>query len=288
MIRHALTIDVENWYHAENMRPVAPPIAWGRLESRLDRNMALVLDLLDHHSVKGTFFVLGSAAERAPAVVRDIARRGHEVACHGWSHELVYRQTPEQFRAETRRAKALLEDLAGCAVLGYRASTFSVVERSLWALDVLAEEGFIYDASIAPVRHDRYGIPDAPRDPHVRELAGGRRLAEFPVSTGRLLGWRFPVGGGFFRLFPLGFVRRALREHEERDRPAGVYLHPWEFDPAQPRQKGIGALSAFRHYARLESTYPKLDRLLGEFAFTTMVDVLREHLAGFPAEAAPR
>jgi polysaccharide deacetylase family protein (PEP-CTERM system associated) len=268
---HALTIDVESWFHAENMRPVAPPESWPLLESRLARNVDVLLDLFDRRQVKATFFVLGDAASREPEVVRAIAGRGHEVACHGWSHELVYRQTPEVFRDETRRAKRLLEDLAGAAVTGYRASTFSIVERSLWALDVLAEEGFLYDSSIAPVRHDRYGIPDSPRAPHDRALRSGGTIREFPVSCGSLLGWRLPVGGGFFRLLPLGWTRRALAS---RKTPGTVYFHPWEFDPGQPRARGLPALNRFRHYVGIKGSLGKLDALLAALPFAPMRDVI--------------
>jgi len=272
-LRHALTIDVESWYHAENMRPVAPPGTWDTLETRLARNVDVLLDLFDRRDVKATFFVLGDAAKREPQVVRAIAGRGHEIACHGWSHELVYRQTPEVFREETRRAKRLLEDLAGAPVTGYRASTFSIVDRSLWALDILAEEGFHYDSSIAPVRHDRYGIPDSPRAPHHRALKGGAAIAEFPVSCGSLLGWRLPVGGGFFRLLPLGWTRRALASRAE---PGMIYLHPWEFDPEQPRAAGLPALNRFRHYVGIGRSLGKLDALLGALPFAPMAELLGE------------
>lgn len=270
-LRHALTIDVESWYHAENMRPVAPADTWGALETRLARNVERLLDLFDRRRVKATFFVLGDAANREPGVVRAIAARGHEIACHGWSHELVYRQAPQVFRQETRRAKRLLEDLSGAPVTGYRASTFSIVARSLWALDVLAEEGFLYDSSIAPVRHDRYGIPDSPRAPHLRTLASGARITEFPVSCGSLLGWRLPVGGGFFRLLPLGWTRRALASHTA---PGTIYLHPWEFDPDQPRAKGLPPLNRFRHYVGIGRSLAKLDALLAALPFAPMAEVL--------------
>jgi polysaccharide deacetylase family protein (PEP-CTERM system associated) len=272
--RHALTIDVECWYHAENMRPVAPPSAWDSLESRLAPSVDRLLGLFDRRGAKATFFVLGDAARREPDVVRAIAGRGHEVGCHGWSHELVYRQTPAMFQEETRRAKRLLEDLAGSRVRGYRASTFSIVARSLWALEVLVKEGFLYDSSIAPVRHDRYGIPDAPPAPHVRTLESGARIVEFPVCCGRLLGWRLPVGGGFFRLLPLGWTRRALAAAAAAGRPGMIYLHPWEVDPGQRRPKGLSALRTFRHYARVGATLGKLDRLLGEAPFGPMAEVL--------------
>ncbi|HEX5138153.1 MAG TPA: XrtA system polysaccharide deacetylase [Planctomycetota bacterium] len=274
-LRHALTVDVECWYHAENLRPVAPRGDWGRLEARVAKSTDLLLDLFDRRGVKATFFVLGDAAEREPGVVRAIAARGHEVACHGWSHELIYRQTPEVFRDETRRAKALLEDLSGTAVTGYRASTFSIVERSLWALDILADEGFLYDSSIAPVRHDRYGIPSSPRAPHLRPARGGT-ITEFPVSCGSFFGLRLPVGGGFFRLLPVGWTRKALAALET---PGTIYLHPWEFDPDQPRPKGLPALNRFRHYVGVSGALGKLDALLQALPFGPMSDVL----AAFPA-----
>ncbi len=270
--RHALTIDVESWYHAENMRPVAPRSAWDGLETRLERSVDLLLGLLDRRGVKATFFVLGDAANREPQVVRAIAARGHEVACHGWSHELVYRQAPDVFREETCRAKRLLEDLAGAPVIGYRAATFSIVDRSLWALDVLGEEGFRYDSSIAPVRHDRYGIPDSPRAPHDRTLRNGTSITEFPVSCGSLLGVRLPVGGGFFRLLPLGWTRRALARLAT---PGTIYLHPWEFDPDQPRPAGLPALNRFRHYVGIRKSLGKLDALLAALPFAPMAEVLR-------------
>jgi polysaccharide deacetylase family protein (PEP-CTERM system associated) len=280
-IRHALTVDVESWYHAENMRPVAPPAAWDGLDSRLMPNVERLLDLFGRRGAKATFFVLGDAAHREPAVVKAIAAEGHEIGCHGWSHELIYRQAPPVFRMETRRAKALLEDLSGAPVLGYRASTFSIVHRSLWALEVLAEEGFQYDSSIAPVRHDRYGIPGAPRPPHLLSLGNGARLAEFPVTCAPLLGWRFPVGGGFFRLFPLGWTRRALAAAA----PGSLYLHPWEVDPAQPRQRGLPFLNRFRHYARMGATMAKLDRLLRALPFAPMAEVLAATVDGFARSA---
>jgi polysaccharide deacetylase family protein (PEP-CTERM system associated) len=275
-MRHALTIDVECWYHAENLRPVAPPADWDRLETRIARSTDQLLDLFDRRGVKATFFVLGDAARREPEVVRSIAACGHEVACHGWSHELVYRQAPEVFRDETRRAKAFLEDLSGAAVTGYRASTFSIVDRSLWALDILAEEGFLYDSSIAPVRHDRYGIPSSPRAPHLRPLRNGTTITEFPVSCGSLLGWRLPVGGGFFRLLPLGWTRKALASSRT---PGTIYLHPWEFDAGQPRPSGLPALNRFRHYVGVGKSLGKLDGLLQALPFAPMSDVL----AAFPA-----
>lgn len=269
MIRHALTVDVEDWYHVENLRPAAPADRWPSFETRLLRGLEPLLELLQRRAVRATFFVLGVAAERTPEAVRRIAGAGHEVGCHGWSHELVYRQAPETFRAETRRAKALLEDLSGARVEGYRAATFSVTERSLWALDVLAEEGFRYDASIAPLRHDRYGIPSAPVHAHVRKTGGGS-LVEFPVSFATILGKRVPLGGGFFRLLPASWILDALGRYAAARQPATLYVHPWEFDPGQPVPPRLGPLRRFRHYVGLRGALDKLARVLEGTEFTTM------------------
>ncbi len=274
MLDHALTVDVEDWYHVENLRPVVRPEKWPEMPARLEHNMERLLQLFDECGAKSTFFVLGVAAERHPNVVRLIAEAGHEVASHGWSHELVYRQSPQTFREETRRAKALLEDLAGRRVEGYRASTFSVTDRSLWALEILAEEGFVYDSSIAPVRHDRYGIPSAPEEPYRCDLKNGRSLIEFPVPCFRFLGWKLPLGGGFFRLFPLRVTLNAFRRHEAKNKSAGLYLHPWEIDPDQPRVEGLRPLPKLRHYVGLRRNAAKLRNLLQAFSFTTMREIL--------------
>jgi len=271
---HALTIDVEDWYHVENLRSRIPPVRWIEQEPRLEASVDCILGLLANAGTRATFFVLGAAAHRHPAVVKRIHGAGHEVASHGWSHDLVYRQSPALFREETRRSKAYLEDLVGERVLGYRASTFSVTRESLWALDILADEGFEYDSSIAPVRHDRYGIPGADRRPHRRPLEDGRSIVEFPVCFARLLGKRLPLGGGFFRLLPAWWTNRGLRRYEQRGESGMLYLHPWEFDPAQPRVGGLDWLSRFRHYTGLRSTEGKLRDLLGRFRFATMRSVL--------------
>ncbi len=278
---HALTIDVEDWYHVENLTPVCPPDRWDSYEARLPANLDRMLDLFDEAGVKTTCFVLGRAAERHPEIVGKIVARGHELACHGWSHELIYRQTPAEFREETIRAKKFLEDLAGIAVLGYRASTFSIVEKTLWALDILAEAGFEYDSSIAPLHHDRYGIPDSPKQPHRRELTDGDIL-EFPVCTMHGLRRTFPLGGGFFRLFPVSWARKSIEEHAARGQSAMVYLHPWEIDPGQPRVDGLKWSHRFRHYARLGATMGKLRRLLKGHRWDTMASILG--LAGDAAE----
>jgi polysaccharide deacetylase family protein (PEP-CTERM system associated) len=266
---NALTIDVEDYYQVSAFESVVRFEDWSRYESRVERNTHRLLELLDEHRTKATFFVLGWVAERCPKLIRGIAERGHEVASHGYSHRLVYLQTPEAFRDETRRSKKLIEDAAGCPIEGYRAASYSITRKSLWALRILEEEGFLYDSSIYPIHHDRYGLPDFPRFCH-RPLDDGR-LVEIPLSTVRLAGWNVPVaGGGYFRLFPYAVTRWAVRHLNEKEgQPAIVYLHPWEVDHDQPRMNGSW-LSRFRHYNNLEKTEPRLRLLLKEFRFDTL------------------
>jgi polysaccharide deacetylase family protein (PEP-CTERM system associated) len=227
--------------------------------------------------VTATFFVLGWVAERDAGLVRLIQAAGHEIACHGYAHRLIYGMSREAFRADVRRAKDAIADAVGAPVLGYRAPTFSVVRETLWALDVLGEEGFRYDSSIFPIHHDRYGMPAAPRFPHRVPLTGGAELVEFPITTLAVAGQRLPFsGGGYFRLLPYAVVRAALRRVNRRERmPAIVYLHPWELDPAQPRLP-IRGLSRTRHYVNLGRTARKLDRLLADFEFAPAARVLDE------------
>lgn len=267
-IVNAMTVDVEDYFHVSNFADAIRPEDWPRFESRVEANTQKVLEVLAAHDVAATFFVLGWVAERYPGLVQAIRAAGHEVACHGYAHKLVYQSSPQEFRTDVRRAKKLLEDVTGTAVIGYRAPSFSVVRSSLWALDILAEEGFRYDSSIFPIRHDRYGIPDADRFPHRCRTSNGHGLAEFPISTFRILGQNLPVGGGgYFRLLPCTLTRWAIHRLNTSERkPAVLYIHPWELDPTQPRVSGSPA-SRFRHYVNLHTTEGKLHRLLRAFSF---------------------
>jgi len=250
--------------------------AWPGMQSRVVANTERLLDLFDEYDVRSTFFVLGWVADRHPALVRAIVARGHELASHGYAHRLVYSQTEREFREDVRRAKGLLEDAGGVAVYGYRAPSFSVTSRSLWALDVLLEEQYRYDASIFPIRHDRYGIPDAPRWPHAIERPAGR-VFEVPGSTVRLGGTNLPVaGGGYFRILPYAWTRFGIsRVNRVERQPIVFYLHPWEIDPAQPRLPA-GRLSRFRHYRNLHKTEHRLRRLMQDFQFASLASVLPE------------
>ncbi|MGA7825695.1 MAG: XrtA system polysaccharide deacetylase [Steroidobacteraceae bacterium] len=273
---NAFTVDVEDYFHVAALSSAITRESWPAHESRVERNTERLLALLAERGVRGTFFVLGWVAERTPGLVRRIAAGGHEIACHGFSHQLIYQQAREEFREETVRAKRLLEDLIGEAVLGYRAASFSVTRDSLWALDTLIDAGFLYDSSIFPIRHDRYGLPGAAPEPNRLSAPSGRTLVEFPMSAARFLGVQVPVsGGGYFRILPFWVTRAGLKQiNERRGLPFTFYLHPWELDPAQPRFK-VSALSRFRHYTNLARCEDRLRRLLREFEFTSMREALR-------------
>lgn len=276
-IPNALTVDVEDYFHVAAFAPSIPRDSWDTRESRVVGNTRKLLTIFDHFDVRGTFFVLGWVAERYPQLVKDIAAGGHEIACHGYSHRLVYEQLPKEFHQETLRSKSLLEDITGSAVLGYRAASYSIVRESLWATDILAELGFVYDSSIFPVHHDRYGIPDAPRVPHRMSTPNGSSIVEWPLATANILGYRLPVaGGGYFRLLPYWLSSWGLASINRREqRPFIFYLHPWEIDPGQPRV-AASRLSRFRHYTNLGKCEERLLRLLGEFRFGTAKDGLAQ------------
>ena len=273
---NALTIDVEDYYHVSAFEAVVPFADWERYESRVEKNTHRILDLLDAYTTKATFFVLGWVAERHPGLIRTLVARGHEVASHGYAHRRVYTQTPEQFRTETQRSKCLLEDTLGQPIRGYRAASYSITAQSLWALDVLKEEGFVYDSSIFPIRHDLYGIPSHPRFCSLLPGPSSASLVEFPLSTLRFGGTNFPIaGGGYLRLFPYAYTRWGIRYLNRREgQPAAVYLHPWELDPEQPRLPA-GRLSRFRHYTNLHRMEERFVRLLQDFSFGPMSEVLQ-------------
>ena len=284
---NAFTVDVEDYFQVAALAPAIERASWPQRESRVERNTGVLLDLLSERGIQGTFFVLGWIAERHPGLIRRIAAEGHEIACHGFSHRLIYEQAPQEFREETTRSKGTLEDLSGTAVIGYRAASFSITRQSLWALDTLIELGFRYDSSIFPIRHDRYGIPGADPRPGTLTAPSGRTLVEFPMSAASYLGVRVPVsGGGYFRLLPYFVTRSGLRQINLRhQRPFSFYLHPWEVDPQQPRVR-VGWLSHFRHYTNLQRCEARLRRLLDEFRFATMREVLET--AGLLQGVAPR
>src|SRR5262245_11123254 len=260
-IVNAMSIDVEDYFHVSVFDGIVPRSEWTRMESRVCANTERLLDIFDEYEVRSTFFVLGWVGERHSGLVQNISARGHEVASHGYAHRLVYDQTRTAFRDDVRRAKLLLEDACGRQVAGYRAPSYSITPRSLWAIDVLIEEGYRYDSSIFPIRHDRYGIPVSGRRPYRVDRPVGS-LIEVPGSTTQLGPTNLPVaGGGYFRILPYWWTHWGInRVNETEKRPAVFYLHPWEIDPDQPRLQ-VGRLSRFRHYCNLRETESRLRRL---------------------------
>jgi polysaccharide deacetylase family protein (PEP-CTERM system associated) len=275
---NALSFDVEDYYQVSAFAKVVDPSQWEKYSSRVDQNTRRILDLLDYNATKATFFVLGWVAERHVRLVKEIHARGHEIACHGYSHQLIYTQSPEEFRRETRKAQEILEDAIGSRIGGYRAASYSITRRSLWALEILCDLGFRYDSSIFPIRHDRYGIAGAPRFPHNIVLGDGKRILEFPVATLNIWGYRLPVGGGgYFRIFPYSLIAYAISYLNEVERqPAMFYLHPWELDPDQPRIEA-GLISRFRHYHNLKKCEQRLRKLLDAKSFAPVTKVLERY-----------
>ena len=270
-ITNALTIDVEDYFQVSAFAPCIARSEWETRECRVERNVALILDMLDRHGVKATFFTLGWIAERYPDLVREMARRGHEIASHGYAHQRASDQSRAEFLDDITRAKAILEELSGQSVRGYRAPSFSISTGNLWAFDCLVEAGYRYSSSIYPIKHDHYGIPDAPRFMHdVRPS-----LVEIPATTIRAFSRNWPAsGGGYFRLMPYALSRRLLRRVNEDDNSAAVfYFHPWEVDPQQPRVAGASAKARFRHYLNLDRMEHRLDRLLDDFSWGRMDQV---------------
>lgn len=273
---YILSVDVEDYFQVEAFSKVVPRADWDRWPSRVVANTNRILDLFDEFGVKGTFFTLGWVAQKFPALVREIHRRGHELACHSFWHRPVYQLTPETFREDLLQARDAIEQASGVRVVGYRAPSWSITAQSLWALDVLAEEGFLYDSSIFPIRHDLYGIPGAKRFPY-RPPTARSTLMEFPPATVQIMGNTLPAaGGGYLRIFPLAYTQWALRQLEREFAGEGVavvYLHPWEIDPEQPR---IAAQlkSRFRHYTNLHRMEPRLRALLNNFRFEPFREVV--------------
>ena len=303
---NALTIDIEDYFQVHALSNVIKYEDWDRFECRIERNTDRILKILNsvRQKVQGTFFVLGWIAERYPDLVRRIQKEGHEIACHGYAHQLIYTQSKDEFRQDIKRAKAILEDITGSEVIGYRAPSYSITNKSKWAFETLAEEGFKYDSSVFPIRHDFYGMPNAPRFPFVISLNGtnnfeylvlnyelnifqnsklithnSKFLIEFPISTVKLFGQNLPIsGGGYFRLFPYPVIKKGLKSINEREgKPFIFYIHPWEIDPEQPRINGLSSRSKFRHYVNLDKTESKFSKLLKDFQFSPIQQLLTQN-----------
>ena len=287
-IVNAMTIDVEDYFHVSVFDGLVPRHRWEHMESRVCANTERLLAIFNESGLRATFFVLGWVAERFPRLVRAISAEGHEIASHGYAHRLVYDLTPRQFREDIRRSKGVLQEATSSPVMGYRAPSYSITPRSLWALDVLIEEGFLYDSSIFPIHHDRYGIPISPRHPY--RLHRGGALVEAPGSTVRWGPMNLPIGGGgYFRILPYEWTRRGIARLNTVEKTPGIfYLHPWEIDPDQPRLRAP-MLSRFRHYFNLGRTEERLRRLIHDFSFSTMIALLDKqvHAARVDNSAGP-
>ena len=273
---NAFTVDVEDYFQVSAFEARIARRDWDRYECRVVANTHRILRLLDNHDVRATFFVLGWVADRFPHLVEDVHAAGHEIGSHGYWHRLVYDLTPEEFRADLRKSCKALGDIVGDSITAYRAPSFSITKRSLWALDILAEEGFRVDSSIFPVYHDRYGIHDAQPRIHTIETSASQ-LWEFPPSVANFARFNLPIsGGGYFRFYPLAWSRRCFKRINDDGQPFMFYVHPWELDPKQPRL-GIGSrMTKFRHYVNLSSTERKLDVLLRKFKFGRLSDVIKQ------------
>ena len=276
---NAFTVDVEDYFQVSAFERNVDRQRWPEFESRVEANTMRIADLLDAANIRTTFFVLGWVGDRYPKLVRELHARGHEIGSHSYWHRLIYSQKPDEFRDDVKRSRDVLQDAIGTAVTSYRAPSFSITEKSLWALEVLAEEGFRIDSSIFPVYHDRYGIANAPREIHVKETSAGP-LTEFPPSVARLGNVNLPVsGGGYFRLYPFALTRFCLsRINRRAQHPFMFYIHPWEVDPAQPRLPVASRMAKIRHYINLATTERKLIALLHQFSFGRIDEVVAKQL----------
>ena len=276
---NAMTVDVEDYFHVQAFAGVIGRSDWECYPSRVERNTLRLLEMFSRRQVRATFFVLGWVAEKFPGLVQAIYKAGHRIGCHGYAHRVIYEGDEMDFRNDVRRARHIIEDITGIPVTSFRAPSYSITSATLWAFEVLGEEGFEYDSSVFPVIHDNYGIPNAPRFPYIKRLKCGRQISEFPPSTLRFLGSNIPVaGGGYLRLLPYRLTAWAIHHlNEIEQQPAMVYLHPWEIDPDQPRISASW-LSRFRQYNNLNSTEAKCLKLLDDFAWAPMEEVLSQRL----------
>jgi len=271
-ITHAMTVDVEDYFHVAAFNKVINPNEWEKWPCRVEANTNKLLQLFADSNIKITFFILGWVAERYPELVKAIHAQGHEIASHGYSHQLIYKQDQNVFREETAKSKRILEDIAQVHITGYRAASYSITRKSLWALDTLAELGFTWDSSIFPTRHDNYGIPGSPEEPYKIVTTSGKILTEFPLTTAKVFGQSVPAaGGGYFRQYPYALSRWLFeRASNNQTKPQIFYLHPWEIDPDQPRVPNASWLSNFRHYTNLSRCLPRLERMIDDFQFGTI------------------
>ncbi len=272
-LKNAMTIDVEDYFQVSAFESYIKKNQWNNLPHRVEQNTNQILDILDENDVNATFFTLGWVAERYPLLINRIINEGHELACHGYEHIRVTEQTPEEFRLDIVKSKKILEDLAGKEIIGYRAASYSIGANNLWAHDILYEEGFKYSSSVYPVKHDLYGMPEAPR--FMYKPLANTDFKEIPISTIKLLNKNIPCGGGgFFRFYPYFLSRQAYKILNKKEKQSGIfYFHPWEIDPKQPRQQGLSLKTRFRHYLNLNKMELRIKNLLRDFEWDTMENV---------------
>lgn len=275
-VTHAMTVDVEDYFHVAAFSDVIATHEWSDYPSRVEHNTSRLLELFQQKNIRATFFVLGWVAEHFPSLVKKIAAQGHEIASHGYSHQLIYDQTPEIFREETLKSKQILEDLVQQPVEGYRGASYSITPASLWALEILAELGFTWDSSIFPIRHDRYGMPNSPESPYKIKTENGLFVKEFPLTTAKVLGLSIPAaGGGYFRQYPYFLSKWLFVRASHNQRKSQIfYLHPWEIDENQPRVSQAGWFSRFRHYTNIGKCFSRLEHLIDDFSFGAVGDNL--------------
>ncbi len=273
-MKNILSVDVEEWFHPEALQHLFPRDTWDKQPLRVETLIDRLLEVFARHRAKATFFVLGWVAEKHPEMVRKIVKEGHEVASHSYSHRMITKMSPREFKEDLHRSLDVLQNISGEKVLGFRAPTFSITEKTFWAYQILIDAGLQYDSSVYPIWHDRYGVPEAPRSVYAVHLANGKSILEFPMPTLKIFGKNFPFGGGgYLRLFPLRFTMRAIRKFNKEGYPAIVYMHPWEFDTQQPKVK-MGRLQSFRHYGRIAQNFSKLERLLTTYEWTSFAKYL--------------
>jgi len=278
-IINGLSVDVEDYFQVEAFSSTISFSSWDTQESRVERNTKKVLKFLEEEGIRATFFCIGWVAKRFPGLIKEISQNGHEIASHGFFHKPIWKQTPKEFREDVRSSKRILEDLIGKKVIGYRAPTYSITKKTLWALEILSEEGFVYDSSIFPIKHDLYGMSSAPRFPFkVKDhfLNVNSDLVEVPMSTLSFLKIKIPVaGGGYFRAFPFWFIRFAFWFINSIEKRSVIfYIHPWEFDPDQPKIKGLPFKSRLRHYINLNKTSKRFKKLISIFKFNTISNII--------------
>ncbi len=273
---NALSFDIEDYYQVEAFKQYIRYEEWPQYPSRVAENTRKIIEILDERQVKATFFILGWVAERFPDMVKRIAADGHEIATHGYAHQMVYTQSPQEFEHDLAKSIEVLETLSGSKIIGYRAPTYSIIQESLWAFDILRKYHLQYDSSIFPIKHDRYGMPNSERFIHTITCPSGQTIREFPLSTVRLGKWNFPIaGGGYLRLFPYSILKYGLRHLNQHQHPGIIYMHPWELDAEQPRIPNLPPLTKIRHYINLHTTATKLRKLLRDFEFAPLRSVLQ-------------